>query len=135
MRSGRLLAVLALTVLSLLLLTGAARRRAAQPPAAMLLDLRRSFAVTDQAILAGFPFERVLRALTDRSGTRTAPDALLRQLFNTQNPKPGFAAAAAPHCDDFLADGQPSFNGFPRRCPTSEGTLAKIDPFAGAGYV
>jgi len=31
-------------------------------------------------------------------------------LFDTQNPKPGLAVADAPHCDDFLIDGQPSFN-------------------------
>src|SRR5215212_11033927 len=107
MRSGRLLAVLALTLAAMLLLTGAAHRRAARPPVATVLDLRRSFAITDQSILAGFPFDRVLRAITDRSGTRTTPDALIRQLFDTQNPKPGFTAAMAPHCDDFFEAGQP----------------------------
>ena len=134
MRAPRLLAVLALTVVAILF-TGAARRRAVRPPVATILDLRRSFAITDQSILAGFSFERVLRALTDRSGTRTTPSALIRQLFDTQNPKPGVAVANAPHCDDFLLDGQPSFNGFPRRCPTPEGAFAKDDPFAGDGYL
>ncbi len=56
-------------------------------------------------MLTGFGFERVMQTLTDRSGTTTTPLALYRQWFDTQNPKPGLAAADAPHCDDFITDG------------------------------
>ena len=113
-----------------------ARHRAAAPVSpAVNIDIRRSMVITDPAILDGFDFERVLRALTDRSGTPTTPLQLYRQWFDTQNPKPGLAVADAPHCDDFITNGKPSFNGFPRRCPTPEGQLATSDPFAAHDYI
>lgn len=86
-------------------------------------------------MLDGFDFERVLRTLTDRSGTKTTPLALFQQWFDTQNPKPGLAVANAPHCDDFVTNGKPSFNGFTRRCPTPEGILATTDPFAAHDFI
>ena len=77
----------------------------------------------------------MLQTLIDRSGaTATTPLSLYRQWFDTQNPKPGLVVADAPHCDDFLTDGKPSFNGFPRRCPTPEGILATSDPFTAHDY-
>src|SRR5438128_11241322 len=88
--------------------------------------------ITEPEMLQGFDFQRVLQALT--AGTGTTPLALYQQWFDTQNPKPGLAVADAPHCDDFLTDGKPSFNGFPRRCPTPEGILATTDPFAAHDY-
>ena len=124
-----LLAAAALTLLV------AARRRAVGPPPVFPLDARRSFAVTDHAILDGFAFERVMNALVARSGTHTTALRLYQQLFDTQNPKPGLVAANAPHCDDYLFDGKPSFNNLPRRCPTPEGALATTDPFATNAYV
>src|SRR5689334_19621888 len=119
-----------------LLLTVAARRRVISPaPAAPPIDLRRSLVITDPAILDGFDLQRVLQALIDRSGaTSTTPLSLYQQWFDTQNPKPGMAVADAPHCDDFLTNGKPSFNGFPRRCPTPEGILALSNPFAAHDY-
>jgi hypothetical protein len=117
------------------LLLIAARRRAVTPHPSLSLDLRRSFAVTDQAILDGFSFERVVNAIVERSGTRTTALRLCQQMFDTQNPKPGLAVADAPHCDDFLVDDKPGFNGLPRRCPTPEGILATTNPFAGTVYM
>ena len=90
--------------------------------------------ITEAAMLDGFGFDRVLQTLITRSGATTTPLALYRQWFDTQNPKPGLAVADAPHCDDFLTNGKPSFNGFPRRCPTPEGVLATSDPFTAHDY-
>lgn len=110
-----------------------ARRRVVLP--AMPLDPHRSFAVTDQAILGSFSFERVMSAIVERSGTRTTAIRLYQQMFDTQNPRPGLAVANAPHCDDFLSEGKPAFNNLPRRCPTPEGVLATADPFAAGDHI
>src|SRR5689334_4567401 len=115
-----------------LFLAVAARHRVVAPPAPAPIDIRRSLVITDPAILDAFDFERVLQALT--AGTSTTPLSLYRQWFDTQNPKPGLAVADAPHCDDFTTNGKPSFNGYPRRCPTPEGVLATSDPFAAHDY-
>ena len=128
MRKAAVIAVGCLLLLS-------ARHRAITPPKQIAIDIRRSMVITDPAILDAFDFHRVLQTLTDRSGTTTTPLALYRQWFDTQNPKPGLAVADAPHCDDFLTDGKPSFNGFPRRCPTPEGILATTDPFTAHDYI
>lgn len=127
-------AVLLLSTVAILLLVGASRRRAVVTPA-LSLDARRSFVVTDQAILDGFSFERVMNAVVGRSGTRTTAIRLYQQLFDTQNAKPGLVAPDAPHCDDFLVDGKPGFNGLPRRCPTGEGAFATTDPFSRRDHI
>jgi len=119
------------------LMLGAARHRAVRPPVAppITIDIARSLVITDPAILSSFDFQRVLQSLIDHGNTTsTTPLSLYRQWFDTQNPKPGLAAADAPHCDDFLTDGKPSFNGYPRLCPTPEGGLATSDPFAAHDY-
>jgi len=136
MRNAKLPALF-LAILALPLLTSATRRRAVSRPEDPLpLEVHRSFAVTDPAILDGFSFERVMNTLVERSGVRgMTATRLFQQWFDTQNPKPGLAEANAPHCDDFLLDGQPSFNGFPRRCPTPEGVLATSQPFVPPSYV
>lgn len=124
-----------LVTLAALLLTGAARTRVVRAPApAAELSLTRSFEITDKSILAPFTLDRVLAQLIARSGVAglTGPQ-LLRQLFDTQNPRPGLADPSAPHCDDTLIAGVASFNGFPRRCPTPEGKLAAT-PFAADEY-
>jgi hypothetical protein len=130
-RALRLLALSALTVLALV----AARRRTYTPQTPPPLSPTRSFAVTDKAILDGFPFQRFMDALVERSGTRTTSLALYQQWFDTQNAKPGLVSPNTPHCDDFTTDGKPSFNGFPRRCPTPEGKLALTNPFAASEYI
>jgi hypothetical protein len=128
-------AVVVIAVVSFVLFTAEVRRRSVRPSPNVVLDMRRSFSVTDQAILDGFSFERVLNAIVERSGTTTTSLQLIRQLFDTQNPKPGLAAASGAHCDDFLVDGKPSFNGFPRHCPTPQGSLATVDPFPATDYI
>jgi hypothetical protein len=117
-----------------LLLTAAARRHVVAPPTPPPIDIRRSLVVTETDILSAFDFQRVVQTLTDRSGTPTTALQLYRQWFDTQNPKPGLAVANAPHCDDFIVDGKPAFNGFARTCPTPEGILATSDPFAAHDY-
>ena len=133
MRKRAFVVVVLLGSLTLL----AARHRASIPPPQkpVTIDPFRSLVITDPGIIDAFDFERVLRTLIDRSGaTATTPLSLFRQWFDTQNPKPGLAVADAPHCDDFLTAGKPSFNGFPRRCPTPEGILATTDPFTAHDY-
>ena len=125
--------VLMLSAVAIVLLAGAGRRHAVAPD--VPLDARRSLVVTDQAILDGFSFERVMNAVVARSGTRTTAIRLYQQLFDTQNPRPGLVAADAPHCDDFLVNGKPAFNGLPRRCPTDEGALARYDPFSRGDHI
>jgi hypothetical protein len=129
------IAVLAVTMA--LLATAATRHRATLPPGSTFpLSLTRSFAVTDVAILQGFPFARVVDAIAARSGVAGATGGqLIRQMFDTQNPRPGMADPAAPHCDDFLILGEPTFNSFPRRCPTPEATLLAATPFSATDYV
>src|ERR1700682_3603715 len=128
-------AVTAMAVVSLALLTGAKRHVAAPPPPLPPINFLRSFLVTEQTILQNFTFQRVLDQLVARSGVPGLTSAqLYRQWFDTQNPKPGVFDASAPHCDDFLIDGKPSFNGIPRRCPTVEGALA-ASPYASDEYI
>ncbi|HXH95345.1 MAG TPA: hypothetical protein VNN25_27465 [Thermoanaerobaculia bacterium] len=116
-----------------MLCIGATRRRTATPPQSAPLDARRSFAVTDKAILDGFSFERVLTTLT--AGTQTTPVQLYQQWLDTFNAKPGLVSPDGPHCDDFLVDGGASFNGFPRRCPVPEGLLANDPPFTPGRFI
>ena len=112
---------------SIAILLMGARSRVVQPPAAPL-SVTRSFEVTDKAIVGSFTLDRVLTQLIARSGvTGLTPHQMMRQMFDTQNPRPGLADPAGPHCNDFLLLGTPAFNGFPRRCPTPEGPLAAID--------
>ena len=127
--------VLLLSAVAIVILAGGARQRAVTPGRELVLDARRSFIVTDQAILDAFPFERVMNALLARSGTQTTAVRLYQQLFDTQNPRPGLVARDAPHCDDFTVDARPAFNGLPRRCPTPEGALANSDPFARGDHI
>ena len=120
--------IAAIAMTTALLSVAATRRRATLPPATVPpLDVTRSFAVTDLALLDNyFPFPRVLNYLVAGSGT--SGSQLIRQMFDTQNPRPGKADSLAPHCDDFLVGGAATFNGFPRRCPTAEATIAATAP-------
>jgi len=88
-RATRLL----LLVLCMVMLGGTADRR--RPVNQSTLDIHRSFAVTDQAILDGFSFGRVLTTLT--AGTQTTPVQLFQQWLDTQNAKPGLVAPGGPH--------------------------------------
>ena len=121
----RILTTIAISAAVLISLT-AAQFHASRPPSKPL-SMARSFVVTDKAIVSSssFTLDRVLTQLIARSGvTSVTAQQLIRQMFDTQNPRPGLAEVAAPHCDDTIVNGVPSFNGFPRRCPTPEATLA-----------
>src|SRR5437763_5165769 len=121
---------------AIIVLLTAARTRPSRPPAppAKPLSATRSLEITDQAIVSAFGVDRMSTQLMARSGaTGLTPQQMMRQMFDTQNPAPGFADPAGPHCDDILIDGVPTFNGFPRRCPTPEGVLAQT-PYVEGEY-
>jgi len=126
----------AMLAIAVLLLTAATHRRAVSPPAQPEVNIiiPRSLVITDPDVISGFTLQRVLQALIARAGVQQTPLQLYQQWFDTQNPKPGLVVADAPHCDDFITDGKPSFNGFMRRCPTPEGALAITDPFTSNDY-
>jgi hypothetical protein len=95
------------------------------------VDPRRSLVVTEQTILARFPFERVLEQLVTQSGVPwlTSLD-LFHQWWDTQNSGPGLGLG--PHCDDTVDAVTPVINGFPYTCrpAPAEGVQATTNPFA-----
>jgi hypothetical protein len=101
---------------------------AAQP---VTIDPRRSLVVTEAAILARFPFARVMEQLVDQSGVAGLTSLeLFHQWWDTQNPGPSLGLG--PHCDDEVnGDGDPSLNDFPYTCrpAPSEGGQIHSDPF------
>ena len=122
----KVIAVLAVTIA--LFSVAASRRRATLPPATVpQLDPARSLVVSNVQLLDNyFPFTRVLDYLVAGSGT--SGGQLIRQMFDTQSPRPGLADSLSAHCDDFLVSGAATFNGFPRRCPTPEAKIAATVP-------
>src|SRR5216684_3053065 len=124
-----------LAVFAFALLTSAKRHVSAPPLKIGAINEQRSMLITDQVILQNFTLQRVLNQLVARSGvTGLTGGQLYQQMLDTQNPKPGLFEAGAPHCDDFHTNGQPSFNGLPRRCPTAEAALAAA-PFGPTDYI
>jgi len=95
------------------------------------IDPRRSLAITDQPILANFTLQRVFDQLVSTSGlTGMSSLALFQQWWDTQNPSPGLGQG--PHCDDVIAGGQSTLNGYPYTCRAtpSEGGHASCNPFS-----
>lgn len=95
------------------------------------IDVRRSLAVTEQAILSRFSLQRVLSQLATQSGVPgLTATALFQQWWDTQNPGPG--AYAGAHCDDTLTPPIGStINGYPYLCRDgAEGAQVSCDPFA-----
>ena len=89
------------------------------------IDVRRSLVVTEQAVLARFPFRRVLDQLVAQSGVPGLTSlALFQQWWNTQNPAPA-------------GDCMGTLNGYPYDCRPAasyqEGAEAGVDPFADPG--
>ena len=79
------------------------------------VDPRRSLVVTEQTILARFPFERVLEQLVMQSGVPQLTSLeLFQQWWDTQNSGPGLGLG--PHCDDTVDAVTPVINGFPYTC-------------------
>ncbi|MFO0759828.1 MAG: hypothetical protein U0359_25305 [Byssovorax sp.] len=79
--------------------------------------------VTDPAVLAHFPLEKVLKQLLDLSApSALTPLELLQRLFDTENTDAGGAFPDVTHCDTM---GNKAFaNGPPEGCPRAEGALA-----------
>jgi hypothetical protein len=92
------------------------------------LNLRKSFAVTDQDVLAGFSFERVMNQITQSAATTTTSQGLYTQWWDTQRLAAN-GLTSGPHCDDQNVNGVPSHNGFAWQCPRNEGELASTNPF------
>lgn len=93
------------------------------------VDPRRSLAITDQALLTGFTFERVMQQIVDTSGEEgLTKETLYGRWWDFLNQSPG-EFPEARHCDDFTIDGQPALGAFPIQCPRPEGILAATDPF------
>ena len=97
-----------------------------QPPAPSptepTFDTRRSLAVTDKTILAGFGLQRVFDQLVAQNGgTGRTSAQLFRQLWDTQNPGPNLGWGS--HCDDLSTAGltTAAYNKFPYACRQGEG--------------
>jgi hypothetical protein len=99
------------------------------------IDPRRSLAITDQPILARFPFERVMNQLVDQAKVRGLDATkLFQQWWDTQNPQ-AEGRFDGPHCDDEVdAELGPVINGFPYGCrpAPAEGAQATCNPFKDA---
>ena len=109
-------------------LHSATRRRPVSPSPIPEIDSFRSLMITDAPALEGFTLQRVMESLVARSETSTTALELYRQMFDTQNPRPGFTGSGI-HCDDETTEGTFTRNGFPIHCPSPEGVLADTDPF------
>ncbi len=93
------------------------------------IDPRRSLAITDQALLTGFTFERVMQQIVDTSGAPgLTPEGLYARWWDFLNQAPGFFPDAR-HCDDSIINGKASLGAFPIQCPRPEGILAATNPF------
>ena len=94
------------------------------------IETRRSLVVTEQPILARFPFQRVLDQLVTQSGVQNLTSlSLFHQWWDTQNPGGG-------PCDSEPPIG-PGVNSYPYQCRPAasqqEGAEANSDPFIDAG--
>ncbi|MBL9099812.1 MAG: hypothetical protein JNL82_02580 [Myxococcales bacterium] len=93
------------------------------------VDPRRSLAITDQALLQNFTFERVMQQIVTTSAEPgLTKEVLYGRWWDFLNESPG-EFPEARHCDDFQIDGQPALGAFPIQCPRPEGILAATDPF------
>ena len=94
------------------------------------LDTRRSLIVTDEAILAHFPFSKVMTRLANQSSDPFDTKLkLFNQWWDTANRSPGIGNGA--HCDDQRDNrGRSTLNEFPYDCNREEGTQAYQDPFS-----
>ena len=89
------------------------------------IEIRRSLVVTEKAVLARFPFQRVMDQLAAQSGVPGLDAlALFRQWWNTQNPAPDGGCSG-------------ELNGYPYDCrpaaTNQEGAEASADPFVDPG--
>lgn len=94
------------------------------------VETRRSLVVTEQAIVSQFTLKEVMDRLAAQSGVAGMTGLrLFRQLWDTQNGRPGITGVG-PHCDDTRdAANRPLFNSYPYACRPAEGSQAAADPF------
>jgi hypothetical protein len=95
------------------------------------VDVRRSLVITEQPILQGFGFERVMNQLVRQSRVPgLTATTLFQRWWDTQNKKAG-VFADAPHCDDHTDGELATLNGYPYDCREvpAEGAQASCDPF------
>jgi hypothetical protein len=101
------------------------------------VDPRRSLMVTDQAGLASFTFDELMRRLASQSPVPLTRNVLFNQWADTNNKKPGLAMG--PHCDDIVdGSGQALVNSFAVACPRAEGrqvASSAFDPSSPDSYV
>lgn len=91
-----------------------------QSLAPVVIDVRRSLAVTDQVITSTFTLGSVLDQLAAQSGVAGLTRlGLFTQLWDTQNPAAS-GVTGGPHCDDNGG----TVNGFPYQCRLAEGNQA-----------
>ncbi|HZI08337.1 MAG TPA: hypothetical protein VEZ71_30235, partial [Archangium sp.] len=102
----------------------------AEPEEDIVVEPRRSLAVTDEVILARFSFEAVMNRLAEQSGIPGLTGLrLYQEWWDSQRKAPGLGLGG-PHCDDtLLPDGKPGFNGFSYTCPREEWRQALENPF------
>lgn len=102
----------------------------AKPKLDVVLEPRRSLAVTDTAILSRFSFEEVMNRLAEQSGIPGLTGLrLYQEWWDSQRKAPGLGLGG-PHCNDqLLPDGSTGFNGFAYTCPRKEGGQAMQNPF------
>ena len=93
------------------------------------IDVMRSLAVTDKAILDHFPFGEVMGRLAQQSGEREmTASKLYRRLWATQRPaEQTVEGVMDAGCQDPLY-------GAPYACPRAEGDQISDDPFADRPY-
>jgi hypothetical protein len=93
------------------------------------VDPRRSLAITDQALLTGFTFTRVMdQIVATANEPGLTKELLYGRWWDFMNASPGFFPEAR-HCDDTMINGKASLGAFPIHCPRPEGILAATDPF------
>ncbi|HEX5747194.1 MAG TPA: hypothetical protein VFZ09_13205 [Archangium sp.] len=114
--------------ISLLAVSGP--RTLAEPGEDIVVEPRRSLAVTDEVILARFRFEEVMNRLAEQSGIPGLTGLrLYQEWWDSQRKAPGLGLGG-PHCDDEqLPDGKPIFNSYPYSCPREEWKQALENPF------
>jgi hypothetical protein len=101
----------------------------AAAPASVTIDPRRSLIVTDSTILQSFPILQVLNALAAGSPNSMIARQLYDQWMDLHNAAPGIGAGG--HCNDTLANGVASVDGFQFDCPRAEGQLVGTNPTVG----
>jgi hypothetical protein len=98
------------------------------------LDVRRSLVVTEQPILQGFTFERVMNQLVSQARVPgLTATTLFQRWWDSQNRAPG-AFTDAAHCDDHSDGELTTINDFPYDCrqAPAEGSQATCNPFTDA---